>query len=593
MGLHLRGGNMNSKKIEMGAILVLKQVIFKSKWMVDYINDNDKEPSWDGLIYLYRTEDLKVEDIEYKIPIQVKGKNDQSVLKKQYISYQVEYKHLRNYYHDGGVFFVVVVMSDDGEQSAIFYNLLTTIKLDDLLKGTDSKKPDDKKSIHLLRLEKEYSVSLLKLLKQFGKDRESQGSGNSEIIKKSINIGDMDKVDYIKAISYLASNETDLLKEISTGEISLYGHRADLDMWLPFNYSHQREIVFKRFVQMNKPVGIDGVNYYDFYLVEGLVAKDDKPIIRLSENLTLDFMGGKINFDTRGNLTTLLRDVQFINKLKVGSQIFVDNQKMTDITDINIPKAMRDKIQLVLDLENAFKEIGIRCDKRFDAFTEENWKHINELLNLYHRRLKPKEGKDSAWYIWNWDDVVVPLMLNVNENKEIDIINWFTTKKYALFVNNEMQCALPNFILFKRDILEKLYNVPKQIWVDEIERIKYSEENIPEILLFFVEILSSYDRTRNEIYFEVAELLVDKVLEVRPDDEYAIINKLQLQKRKSVLTEAQINVLETLEEKTTESLAKCAINILLDNKRIANKLISELPEEKQVEMMNYPIYNLL
>ena len=66
---------MNSLKIEMGAILAIKNIIQLSDRMKDYINDNDKEPSWDGFIYLYSSDDLKVENIQYKIPVQIKGKN--------------------------------------------------------------------------------------------------------------------------------------------------------------------------------------------------------------------------------------------------------------------------------------------------------------------------------------------------------------------------------------------------------------------------------------------------------------------------------------------------------------------------------------
>ena len=75
--------------------------------MNDFINDNDKEPSWDGFIYLYNSNDLKAENIKYRVPVQVKGKNAPNLLKKQWISYETELKHLRNYYSDGGVFYIV------------------------------------------------------------------------------------------------------------------------------------------------------------------------------------------------------------------------------------------------------------------------------------------------------------------------------------------------------------------------------------------------------------------------------------------------------------------------------------------------------
>lgn len=523
---------MNSIKIEMGAILSLKTIILKHALIHDYINDNDKEPSWDGFIYLYKSDNLKAEDIRCKIPVQVKGKNKQDLLNRQSITYQVEYKHLRNFYYDGGVLYIVVIISNDGEKTSIFYNPLTTVKLNDLLKGTENKLPNQKKSIVLQRLKKNESDNLYKVLAQFAMDKEKQGSGNGEIIKKAINIDVMNQVDSIKATSYLAEKPTDILKEIESGEISLYGHRADIDMWLPFDYSHQKEIELKEIIEMDMPLGIDGINYYDSYFVEGASYENSKSIIRVSENLTIDLDNEKIVFKANGNLTSLLKDVNFIEAVEKGNSLFVDNQKITDIENVKIPKSFKDEMKMILDLKYAFIEIGFNCDKNFKDFSNENWKYVNELLKIYYRKKRPKKGSDNAWYMWYWDDKVVPLFLNINKEGKIDVINWFTTKKYGLFVEKDKQYSLPRFILFKRDILEKLYDVDKKIWFQEIERIEYSKNIFPEIYQYFVELVAAYDMTHNEIYFDVGKLLIDKVLGVLPDDEYGIINKMQLLKRK-------------------------------------------------------------
>ena len=107
--------------------------------MDEYINDNDKEPSWDGYIYLYNTDSLKAEDIRYKIPVQIKGKNKEELLKRKSFTYPVKYKHLRNYNRHDGVFYFVIIISNDGNDKEIFYNALTPIKLQKELKGTESK----------------------------------------------------------------------------------------------------------------------------------------------------------------------------------------------------------------------------------------------------------------------------------------------------------------------------------------------------------------------------------------------------------------------------------------------------------------------
>ena len=68
---------MNSIKIEKGAIDTLRRIIRLHDKMNEFLNSNDKEPSWDGNIVIYKNSELKAEDIEYTIQTQVKGKNDE------------------------------------------------------------------------------------------------------------------------------------------------------------------------------------------------------------------------------------------------------------------------------------------------------------------------------------------------------------------------------------------------------------------------------------------------------------------------------------------------------------------------------------
>lgn len=290
---------MNSIKIEMGAVLALKNVIQLNDMMKEYINDNDKEPSWDGFIYLYNSDDMKAENIKYRIPVQVKGKNQENLLKKKRIGYPVEYKHLRNYYKDGGVFYVVVVISDDRRKTTIFYNALTTVKLNALLRNSETKHPDQTKNVVLEKLKNDDDRLLFKALSQFGFDRGQQGSGEGEIIEKAINIATINKVDSIRVTSYLTSNEEETLKLVSSGELCLYGHRSDIDMWLPFNYEQQQDMKLKRVLRINKSIGIDNTIYYDTYLVEKENSKE--PIIRVSENLAIDLIGGNLKCEGTWN----------------------------------------------------------------------------------------------------------------------------------------------------------------------------------------------------------------------------------------------------------------------------------------------------
>ncbi len=583
---------MNSVKIENGAVLALESIIQESPYMTADIKSNDRGPSWDGSICLYKSDDLRVEDILCGIPIQVKGKNKEEWLNRTGISYPIKYGHLRNYYNDGGVFYIVVVISNNGKKTTVFYNALTTIKLDDLLKGAEDKGADKTKNIPLRKLEKEYAVNLYNVLKQFGKDREMQGSGRGEVVKNAITVKDMDKIDSIKVSSGIATNELEVLRQVTTGEVCLYGHRKDVDMWFPFEQKHQKSMIFKSVLEVNNSIMIDGVEYYNTYRVEGEIEEDSHPIIRVSNNLSIDIGGKSISFDAVDTMESLVKDIAFLKAIQIGRRLVVHTLDV-EITDVNLSDVMKKKIQLVQDLNNAFREIGVKCYKKFLEFTKEDWTSLDDLLNLYFRNIRPSNDKSNSWYIWKWEGKEVPLMLNIKENGEMDIVNWFTTTNYALFVDDEKQCQLPRFVTFERDTLIKLYIVPKEIWFKEIERVEYCENNVPHVLQFFIEILSAYDITGNETYFEVAELLSEKILSTMPELDYGVINKLQLVKRKRELSSEEILQLESVVEASDDIMTKCAVNILLDNIGVAKKILSGMKEEDREDFMRFPIYNLL
>ena len=77
---------LNSVKIEKGAVEALKRAIRLHDRMNELLNEDDKGPSWDGDIYLYNNDDLKVEHIQYRIPTQIKGKCASNLLNQNSIT---------------------------------------------------------------------------------------------------------------------------------------------------------------------------------------------------------------------------------------------------------------------------------------------------------------------------------------------------------------------------------------------------------------------------------------------------------------------------------------------------------------------------
>ena len=82
-------------------------------------------------------------------------------------------------------------------------------------------------------------------------------------------------------------------------------------------------------------------------------------------------------------------------------------------------------------------------------------------------------------------------------------------------------------------------------------------------------------------------------MKIDPDAAYLRINRLQLIKRKRDLAEGELQELENIEAGTNDKMMICAVNILLENRRKAKKVLEEMSNEDKEMFMSYPIYNLL
>lgn len=577
---------MNSIKIEKGAIDELKRVIRTHSKMDEFLNTNDKEPTWDGDIVLYSNEDLKAEHILYRIPTQVKGRNDESLLNKQGISYPVQYKNLRNYRNDTGVCYFVVVISDDGERVAIFYNALTPIKLDALLKGTERKAAEKTKNISLIRLQDNDKNKLYKILLQFGHDSKEQGVG--ELVRKAISIDSLERVDSIKTTTY-AQSEEEALESVFAGEACLYGHLKDADIWLPFEYNTQLSMILISSRRISKPISVNGVVYYE--TIEVTTNDRNNHILRLGENITINTTNNKINFRANSELNTILNDIKFLEALSNHCDVYLGEDILVSCKNIQFNNEMREKMDFFFLLKQVVDSYKIDLNKRFSDFEEDNWTAINKLIGLYKAQIRPL--KETAWYVWWWEGKVVPFFIGVDKDGAVYAENALCMKKFTIVLRGEKEYPVSAMICFKRDIWSNLYDIDETILLQELENSIINEETAGHFSLLFIEVLSAYDSTGNEKYYDLAKMVSDRLIEFDPDNDYWKVNQLQMLKRKRELSEEELVILDAMEETITDSKLLCAINILLDNKRKAQKELENMTDEDKAVFISYPIYNLL
>ena len=136
---------LDNKAIETLSVNAVKNSIVTSEFLDQFIADNDKEPSWDGFVYIYGDKSKQKSNLKGRMPVQVKGTEDDDHSKEK-ISFSMSIVDLRNYLYDGGCILFVVYIGNFGVTNKIYYAELTPIKLRQLL---EEAKEQDSKTVHL------------------------------------------------------------------------------------------------------------------------------------------------------------------------------------------------------------------------------------------------------------------------------------------------------------------------------------------------------------------------------------------------------------------------------------------------------------
>lgn len=86
---------MDQLTIEKLSVNIVSNSIIMCPLLCPYISENDKEPSWDGFVYIYGTEGHNKDTITGRLAVQVKGtkKDDFS---KENITFPMDVSDLKN-----------------------------------------------------------------------------------------------------------------------------------------------------------------------------------------------------------------------------------------------------------------------------------------------------------------------------------------------------------------------------------------------------------------------------------------------------------------------------------------------------------------
>lgn len=576
--------------IEISATSAVQTSLCQSDYIKTHISQGDKEPSFDGYIYIQPSKINKKVDLK-RVAVQIKGKlsND---LTKDTISFPISTIDMRNYLFNGGVFYFVVYIDRCGKTN-IYYNPLTPVKLKLYLENAEGKKT---KTILLKRFPDSNNEKEMALL-NFYEDCLKQTSF-AKI--KLPTLDELEKMNVLESLSIGVSsvngNDVDLEKAMLRSDFYIYAKVKGSSIPQPLPELPEKLHIYKI---INYSICANGEKFYDLYRV--IRNKDEDTFVfgestkMVQYSLSSDW---RINHKPTGNLKTRINDMRFFTSAVEAGSFTIDDyaiplnlESITSRDDYTNHKKMLEnymKIQSVLDILGVSKELDL------DVMDSKDLSNLEMLFSavIENRTVSGLNSKFSPVSILKIANLELILAFTKSETEDrYNVLDFFKIEMNVFYDDSEgVAHRISQFSILKKEHYIELSNINYKAIIDsfkmipEFEIINYS----------LLEMIGAYDVTSNENLYdaalEIANWLMSTDNLVLPK-EVKLLNLLQLVRRKREFSDSEIEMLNSIinSDDQREDVLVAAF-LLLGNRKAAFEHFSLLTSEEQDSFKQFPIY---
>lgn len=567
-------GKLITQQIETISISTINMVLCNFQNIIPSINCNDKEPSWDGNIYLYEDNSQKKSLLKGRIPIQVKG-TEVKKFNRKFHSFQMELSDIKNYYYDGGVLFLVVEIMDN-YNTKIFYKFLLPIELKRLMEEIKNNATHSK-AVHIdniLDKDTPFDIECNEFL--LHRSKQSITAVESAVTLEQVKD---------KTIEIVGNNIFNMIGK------DIYFYAMD-EFGVPVPVKDRIELVELSY-KVDKDFIIANKKYFDNFKI---VNRKDSQIQIIGDGFEFDSVNKTITLrSSTEDIVSRLNTLEFIESA-------IDKKKKECIHEEL--KTIEEEKNLICQLLKVCEQFNIPKNSiKLCEMTVNDIAVLKLLKNIksFSQAIKSdKELQSSIKRVDFFGHKILLLCISDNENE--DYINYFGEDEEFDFIGtfNEKRVSIGRFsILSDLDLLVSNFDISilkKSIKMVN-ERCNEPDKTVlsSQYNLLALEAIKAWDVSHNNVYFDLANYIFD-IFKNYIDSNIITINKAQIEKR--------IN--GKLHEKTRENLYKikfseseksdydnvlmAAIDILLENEESFKKHFEDI-EDKQV-FMDYPIYML-
>ena len=583
---------MDSDKIELLAVNCITDKFAYSDIIKTFIPTNDKEPVWDGHIYI-----CKSKGNYYRIPAQVKGKLCKHLPKKP--SYPVSLINLRNYKRDGGILYFVVFIQDN--ERFPFYASLAPLDLKRLIKQANGQASISIPLEPLPKVNNEFESELI----EFYFDCKRQTSfSDSEVLTLDETIRKGYPITYRV---HNASNQVDALLKLGDRYRYIYANvgNGTTPIYVPVG---DQPFKLMPFPTVRKPVCVNDQIFFDSYQ-EGHSSYERVIIIDEFFRINSDKAEKRAKLEATLNTTSLSRYIKQVKFLysalnngyfNLGSERIEFNEiPQDDLDDIN------NRMKFWSRVVNALELLHVNLNLiDITNFGDEEIGRLKLLCRLVIDKHSVKLNLESSSVsVLELGDYSLLLLCEEQKNGKFTGKDFFSisdSKCVYLKNDNEHSVVLPIYsAVFFREDAHKLINIDYDNIIEKYEKaFSYSHDISIYVNQDVLNMIMAFDRqVKKDIRLINAALsLANWLISKYSDTEHSYIyqiNKYQILMRKnSALTNQEVNELLDLSESDIPPNAKWAVLILVKDVTRAERYWNKLTDEEKLEHKNYPIYTL-
>ena len=588
------------KAIEEKALLCFKEYIVDSEVISQFIDENDKEPCWDGHIYLYSEPQKDKKHLIGRIPVQIKGTEVRRFISKKY-HFKIEVDDLKAYLHEPTVY-IVCQEKENSKERKLFYRRLLPETIKNILKG---KEKQNSVSV-LMHSVPESLIEFENLMKVFHGDSKKQLSFAD---KKSLTMDDARKRG-INEFSFLMPTKImspiELMKYASTHTSFIYAKiDKDLDIEVPIA---DGPFSFKFRQDVKKEIAVNGKIFYDSYTNEII---DGKMIISINDFLilTLPLENKKeIKLEIKNHLNSLkssIKEHDFLLAIHDAGELTINGFTIKlKINEKNNIEQIRQKVFQWKRLQKVLEILHVNKDLELSSITEEQGQFIDILIDTFlNKNSISIEKKENTILLQEISNVKLLMYIYTNSVGKGVLGDFFDHRidiRYQVNTSKTIK-ASPFSYLQNEDLWVKCDNIPYEMQISSYKNLGGDYEHIYELAnLYLLSMIKAYDVVEKDDTHKRVQLseainnLDNWLLSTDKSDERHLIhtiNHYQIIKRHRCYTEDEIDSIKSLYTNDEISMQiKVCLSLLLDDMQSFHTWYKNCTDSEKTQLKSWPIW---